>query len=283
MSIHVALNHVTRYSYDRPISLGPQVVRLRPAPHCRTRVLSYSMRVTPAKHFLNWQQDPQANHLARLVFPERTRELVIEVDLIAEMSVINPFDFFLEPSAEKIPLEYEPVLRRELTPYLEPLPASPRFEELLASVSREPRASVDFLVDLNRRVSELVRYVIRLEPGLQTPEETLEKGSGSCRDSAWLLVALLRRLGLRRARLRLRLPHPARRRPCLPRRPPAPADFRRLHVLVRGLPPRRRLDWPRSHLGLLAGGPLPLACSAEPCRPVTGYHGERPRSSSSTG
>ncbi len=101
MSIHVALNHKTQYKYDRPVLLGSQVVRLRPAPHCRTRILSYSLRVTPEKHFINWQQDPQSNFLARLVFSEKTREFVVEVDLVAEMSVLNPFDFFLEPSAER--------------------------------------------------------------------------------------------------------------------------------------------------------------------------------------
>src|SRR6185295_4318648 len=119
MSIHVALRHVTRYRYDRPVNLGPQVVRLRPAPHCRTRVLGYSLKVTPADHFQNWQQDPQSNYLARLVFHEPTRELGIEVELVAEMAVINPFDFFLEPDAEKFPFEYEPDLKRDLQPYLE--------------------------------------------------------------------------------------------------------------------------------------------------------------------
>ena len=136
MSIHVALHHVTHYHYDRLINLGPQVVRLRPAPHCRTRILSYSLRVEPAKHFINWQQDPQANYLARLVFPETTREFRIEVDLVAEMAVINPFDFFLEPHAEYYPFEYEPWQRVELAPYFRQEPLTPLFECYLAAVSR---------------------------------------------------------------------------------------------------------------------------------------------------
>ena len=118
MSIHVALNHVTHYRYDRLVGLSPQVVRLRPAPHCRTRILAYSLKVTPPDHFINWQQDPQANYLARLVFPDATRELKIEVDVVAEMSVLNPFDFFLTPYAEQFPFKYDSDERRELVPYL---------------------------------------------------------------------------------------------------------------------------------------------------------------------
>src|ERR1700686_3866850 len=125
MAIHVALTHTTEYQYDRPVSLSPHIIRLRPAPHCRTPILSYALRVTPRKHFINWQQDPHSNYLARLIFPERTRELSIEVDLVAEMSVINPFDFFLEPSAERSPLQYEPWLPRDLALYREVDPPGP--------------------------------------------------------------------------------------------------------------------------------------------------------------
>jgi transglutaminase-like putative cysteine protease len=176
--------------------LGPQIVRLRPAPHSRTPVLSYSMRVTPAKHFINWQQDPQSNFLARLAFPERTREFKVEVDLVAEMSVINPFDFFLEPQAENFPFQYEDRQIAELEPYLRRMPAAPRFRACLDAIDRTPRRTIDFLVELNANLSKEVRYLIRLEPGVQSPEETLTRASGSCRDSGWLLVQLLRHLGL---------------------------------------------------------------------------------------
>src|SRR6204780_312138 len=114
MAIHVALNHKTQYKYDRPIRLGAQVVRLRPAPHCRTPILAYSLKIAPKTHFINWQQDPQSNYLARLVFPEPTTEFSVEVDLVAEMAVLNPFDFFLEPEAQKFPFEYDHVLDHEL-------------------------------------------------------------------------------------------------------------------------------------------------------------------------
>ncbi len=246
MSLHIALHHRTHYRYDRLVTLGPQVVRLRPAPHCRTRILSYSLRVLPEPHFVNWQQDPQSNYLARLVFPEQTREFCVEVDLVAEMSVLNPFDFFLEPQAEKFPFHYDPTLDHELEPFQLKCPLSPKFKSYLDSVSRDalgenvtflnravvgrsrsdealtssqppaahdtqpagqslltstptqdtrPR-TIDFLVAFNQRIWKDIKYLIRLEPGVQTPDQTLATLSGSCRDSAWLLVQLFRHCGL---------------------------------------------------------------------------------------
>jgi len=196
MSIHVALKHVTRYRYDRPVQLGPQVVRLRPAPHCRTPILSYSLRIEPEQHFINWQQDPFANYLARLVFPEKTREFTVTVDLVAEMAVYNPFDFFLEPHAQAFPFAYDEAQQIELAPYLQAGPATPLLARYLSGIPRSEQPTIDFLVALNQRVQQSVSYLIRLEPGVQTPEKTLAKGSGSCRDSGWLLVELLRHLGL---------------------------------------------------------------------------------------
>ena len=200
MSIHVALNHVTHYRYDRLVGLSPQIVRLRPAPHCRTRILSYSMTVEPAEHFINWQQDAFSNYLARLVFPQPTAEFKVTVDLVAEMSVYNPFDFFLEPEAEVFPFGYDEGLQRELQPYLVPdastLGRCPNFQAFLASIDRSEQRTIDFLVGLNQRLQHDIRYLIRMEPGVQTPEQTLELGSGSCRDTGWLLVQTLRHLGL---------------------------------------------------------------------------------------
>jgi uncharacterized protein (DUF2126 family) len=196
MSIHVALHHKTEYRYDRAVSLSPHIVRLRPAPHCRTPILSYSLRITPGKHFINWQQDPHGNYLARLVFPDRTERLSIEVDLVAEMAVFNPFDFFLEPSAEAFPFQYEPWLGKELAPFLEVQATGPGLCEYLATIDLRRRRTVDFLVELNRRLASDIRYIIRLEPGVQTIEETLTGKSGSCRDTSWLLVQVLRHLGL---------------------------------------------------------------------------------------
>src|SRR6185369_13438774 len=152
MSIHVALNHITHYRYDRPIHLGPQVVRLRPAPHSRTRILSYSMRVEPATHFINWQQDPQSNYLARLVFPDKTTSFRIEIDLVAEMAVLNPFDFFLEPSAEHYPFKYEPEVATELARCMWKAAATVAFGADLARVSREKTPTYDFLVSLNQKL-----------------------------------------------------------------------------------------------------------------------------------
>ncbi|EGI77840.1 transglutaminase family protein [Hylemonella gracilis] len=196
MSIHAALQHVTHYKYDRPVQLGPQTVRLRPAPHCRSKIISYSLRVEPAQHFINWQQDPFANYQARLVFPDKTREFKVAIDLVVEMAVYNPFDFFLEPEAEHFPFSYNPALSEELAPYLVAAPLTPLLKQYLEGIDRQKRRTVDFLVALNQRLQTDIQYLIRLEPGVQTPEETLRKASGSCRDSGWLLVNLLRHCGL---------------------------------------------------------------------------------------
>jgi uncharacterized protein (DUF2126 family) len=196
MSILVGLHHATRYTYNRAVALGPQVVRLRPAPHCRTRIRSYSLTVTPAQHFVNWQQDPHGNWLARFVFPDKSNELSVTVDLTAEMEVINPFDFFVEPYAEKWPFSFPPELHEDLAAFMAPEPAGPLLTELTASIPRSERNTVDFLVDLNQRLQRMIRYLIRMEPGVQPPEETLRSAAGSCRDTAWLLVQLLRHIGL---------------------------------------------------------------------------------------
>ncbi len=196
MGIRVGLYHKTVYEYDRLVSLSPQIVRLRPAPHTRTPITSYSLRIEPKEHFINWQQDPQGNFLARLVFPKPTRRFSLEVDLTAEMTVINPFDFFLEPYAEKYPFQYENWEQRELEPFLQVPPATPRLKALLDSIDRSSAPSVAFLVNLNQRLQREIRYMIRTEPGVQTSDETLERASGSCRDTGWLLVETLRHLGL---------------------------------------------------------------------------------------
>ena len=273
MSIHVALNHVTHYRYDRLVTLSPQIVRLRPAPHCRTRILAYSLRVEPAEHFINWQQDPEANYLARLTFPEKTREFRLAVDLVAEMSVLNPFDFFLEPYAQQYPFEYDPGEQRELAPYLARLPATRHFAGYLESILRRHKSVVDFLVDLNLRLSRDVRYLIRMQPGVQTPEETLENASGSCRDSAWLLVQLLRHLGLA---ARFVSGYLIQLTPDVKSLdgPSGPAtDFTDLHAWCEVYLPGAGWIGFDPTSGLLAGeGHIPLACTPEPssAAPVTG-------------
>ena len=196
MAIHAAIHHLTHYRYDRPVLLGPQVIRLNPAPHSRTPVLSHSLKVSPSGHFANLQQDPYGNFLARFVFPEPVTELKIEVDLVADMTVYNPFDFFVEEAAEHWPFEYPQDIAPDLAIYRTPEPAGPALAALLAGIDRTPRNTVDFIVDLNARLQHEVRYLIRMEPGVQSPEETLTLRSGSCRDSSWLLVQIFRHLGL---------------------------------------------------------------------------------------
>jgi len=273
LSIHVALNHLTHYHYDRLVALSPQLIRLRPAPHCRTRILAYSLKVQPAEHFINWQQDPQSNYLARLVFPDRTRELRIEVDLVAEMAVLNPFDFFLTPYAEQFPFKYESNERRELVPYLVKAPATPLVASYLAAISRERRRTIDFLVGLNQRVAGDIRYVIRLEPGVQLPEETLAKRSGSCRDSAALLVQLVRHVGLAARFVSGYLIQLVPDVKALDGPVGANEDFTDLHAWCEVYLPGAGWIGFDPTSGLLAGeGHIPLACTPEPssAAPITG-------------
>lgn len=273
MSIHVALHHVTHYRYDRQVNLGPQVVRLRPAPHSRTPIHSYSLKVSPGEHFINWQQDPQGNYLARLVFPEKTNELKIEVDLVAEMAVFNPFDFFLEPYAEKIPFQYTEGEQRELAPYLAKLPETARFADYLGQIDRTPVRSVDFLVYLNQQLARDIHYGIRLEPGVQTPEETLEKASGSCRDSAWLLVQLLRHLGIAARFVSGYLVQLTADVKSLDGPSGAEQDFTDLHAWCEAYLPGAGWVGLDPTSGLFAGeGHIPVACSPEPssAAPISG-------------
>ena len=273
MSIHVALNHVTHYRYDRRVGLAPQVVRLRPAPHCRTPVLSYSLRVEPELHFINWQQDPFANYLARLVFPEKTADFRVTVDLVAQMAVYNPFDFFLEPGAEKFPFAYEAELRHDLLPYLVRGEQTPRLREFLATVDLREQRTIDFLVALNQRLQHEVRYLIRLEHGVQTPEQTLQLASGSCRDSGWLLVQVLRHLGLAARFVSGYLIQLKPDVPALDGPSGAEHDFTDLHAWCEVYLPGAGWIGLDPTSGLLAGeGHLPVACTPEPttAAPISG-------------
>src|ERR1700688_1022662 len=273
MSIRVALNHKTLYRYTRPVWLSPHVVRLPPAPHCRTPIPSYSLKVSPADHFINWQQDPYSNHLARLVFPTKTTEFSVEVDLIADLTVINPFDFFLEKSAQEIPFQYDPVVRRELIPYLKRRRVGPQLEALIAEARKEKIRANDFLVDVNRRIQKRIKYLIRLEPGIQSPEKTLTLGSGSCRDSAWLLVQILRNMGLAARFVSGYLIQLKPDVKSLDGPSGTTTDFTDLHAWAEVYLPGAGWVGFDATSGLMAGeGHIPLACTADPgnAAPVIG-------------
>jgi uncharacterized protein (DUF2126 family)/transglutaminase-like putative cysteine protease len=273
MPIHVALHHRSHYKYDRPVSHSAHVVRLRPAPHCRTPILSYSLKVEPKNHFLNWQQDPLGNYLARLIFLEKVDELLVEVDLVAEMAVYNPFDFFVEPGSEKIPFTYEESLRKQLAPFLEITPAGPLFEKFVDAIPKKCDSTIDFIVDLNQRVSKHIKYSIRLEPGVQPPENTLELCSGSCRDSGWLLVQVCRRVGLAARFVSGYLIQLAADVKALDGPSGAEHDFTDLHAWCEVYLPGAGWVGLDPTSGLLAGeGHLPLACSAFPsdAAPISG-------------
>jgi len=265
MSIHAALHHVTHYKYDRPVQLGPQVVRLRPAPHCRSNVISYSLRVEPAEHFVNWMQDPFANYQARLVFPEKTREFKVTVDLVVEMAVYNPFDFFLEPQAENFPFKYTQSQAEELAPYLVTEAPTPLLQAYLDKIDRKEQRTIDFLVGINQQVQQDVNYLIRMEPGVQTPEETLASGSGSCRDSGWLLVQLLRHCGLAARFVSGYLIQLTPDVKALDGPSGTTVDFTDLHAWCEVFLPGAGWIGLDATSGLLAGeGHIPLACTPTP-------------------
>ncbi|MDQ0136269.1 uncharacterized protein (DUF2126 family)/transglutaminase-like putative cysteine protease [Neorhizobium galegae] len=197
MSIKASIYHLTHYMYDKPVRLGPQIIRLKPAAHSRTKVLSHSLKVTPSNHFVNLQQDPYGNYLARFVFPDPVTEFKIEVDLVADMTVYNPFDFFVEEEAMKWPFAYPPELVEDLSIYMVPEPPEPALVDYLKTFDMSPgQPTVDMVVGINARLQQAIGYVIRMEPGVQTPEQTLTSALGSCRDTSWLLVQILRHLGL---------------------------------------------------------------------------------------
>ena len=277
MTIRIAINHNTYYKFDRPVNLSAHTIRLRPAAHTRTPIHSYSLKVKPENHFINWQQDPFGNFLASCVFPEKTTELAVEVEVIADMTVINPFDFFLEEFAEEFPFKYPERLKKDLTLYLEKAESSELFDALIEKVDTTPRRTIDFLVHVNQLVEQEVEYLIRMEPGVQTPEETLKRGKGSCRDSAWLLAQLLRHFGLA-ARfasgylVQLTADEKSLDGPSGPE-----ADFTDLHAWCEVYLPGAGWVGLDPTSGLFAGeGHIPLACTPEPstAAPIDGFTDE---------
>ena len=265
MNIRVALNHNTHYTFDRQVNLSTHVVRLRPAAHSRTHIHSYSLKVTPEAHFINWQQDAFGNYLARLVFPEKTDKFSIEVEVIADMTVINPFDFFLEDYAEEFPFYYEKQLKKELAPYLTKDKHGKLFANAVKAAPKKKQHTIDFLVAVNQIVQEKIAYSVRMEPGVQTPEDTLKLAIGSCRDSAWLLVQMLRHLGLAARFTSGYLVQLTSDEKSLDGPSGPEADFTDLHAWCEVYLPGAGWVGMDPTSGLFAGeGHIPLACTPDP-------------------
>ncbi|MCR8668196.1 transglutaminase family protein [Aestuariibaculum sp. M13] len=273
MALKIVISHKTKYKYDRPVSLSPHIFRLRPAPHSRTPIESYSIKIEPKEQFFNWQQDPFGNYVARLVFPEKTKELSVDVEIIADLQTINPFDFFVEEYAEEYPFKYDKTVKKELLPYLEITDDGPLLKKFLKTVDYTPRKTIFFLIDINRKIYEYLNYNIRMEPGVQSCEETLKLKNGSCRDYAWLLVQALRHLGFG-ARfvsgyiVQLKSDEKSLDGPSGPEE-----DFTDLHAWAEVYIPGAGWIGFDATSGLLAGeGHIPLACtpSFESAAPVVG-------------
>ena len=251
MAIRVALTHSSRYRYDRDGQLQPHVVRLRPAPHCRTPILAYSLRITPEDHFLNWQQDPVRQLPGAAGLPQAGARADVEVDLVAEMTAINPFDFFVEEYAENLPLPVRGLagaragaLQRRRG---RPTRGSARSSRRCTASTRAPDAATSTSSSTSTATSHsALRYDMRMEPGVFEPEETLVRGHGSCRDFAWLEVELLRRLGYA---ARFVSGYSIQLKPDVKPLDGGPAgvaeDIADLHAWVEVYLARRRLDRPR--------------------------------------
>ncbi len=277
MALHVALTHRTQYVYDRLTGLGPQIVRLRPAAHSRTPILSYSLNIEPKDHFINWQQDPFGNYLARLVFQEQTREFKVVVDLVADMATINPFDFFVDEYAKEWPFTYDAELKDELAPYLKASEPGPLLASYIRGLKIEGETSLDFIWALNQQLQRDIGYLIRMEPGVQTPEETLKKRSGSCRDSGWLLVHILRHYGLAARFVSGYLIQLKADVKSLDGPSGTDHDFTDLHAWAEVYLPGAGWIGLDPTSGLFAGeGHIPLAATPSPqsAAPVTGMHDE---------
>lgn len=277
MAIRVALHHKTSYQFDRLVSLSPHEVRLRPAAHARTPILSYSLTVSPKNHFINWQQDPYGNYIARFVFPEKVQALSFTVDLVADMTVINPFDFFVEKYAEHFPFKYTDQQTLELNAYLKPDPMGPLLKDWVNKVEKElvtqNLSTANFLVAINQALQKEIGYLVRMEPGIQTPEETLTNKTGSCRDSAWLLVQICRHLGLAARFVSGYLIQLTADIEALDGPSGTKVDFTDLHAWTEVFVPGAGWIGLDPTSGLLTGeGHIPLACTALPssAAPVTG-------------
>jgi transglutaminase-like putative cysteine protease len=277
MSVTVALNHTTRYCYNPPAGLSPQTIRLRPSPHCRTPIHEYSLAISPEIYSLHWIQDPQGNYLARVIFSAPITEFKVEVNLIAELSSHNPFDFFVEDYATNFPFIYDETIQDEIAPYLKNLgDTGPQWNEFIETVDANPRQSIHFLVDLNQKLNQAIEYSMRMEPGIQTPEFTLAKRMGSCRDSSWLLINVLRHFGFA-ARFVSGYLIQLKADQENPDLPPGPTeDSADLHAWTEVFLPGAGWIGLDPTSGLLSGeGHIPLASSPNPvsAAPITGSAG----------
>jgi uncharacterized protein (DUF2126 family)/transglutaminase-like putative cysteine protease len=276
MTIKVAISHKTTYRFDRVVDIAPHIVRLRPAPHSRTPIESYSLKVQPDSHFINWQQDPFANYLARLVFPERAKLLSFDVELVADMTVINPFDFFLDESAEKFPFKYDKALKHDLAPYLVISEKGKRLQAFLERIDRSRMPTINFITQVNALVQQEICYLVRMEPGVQTCEQTLTCKTGSCRDSAWLLVQIFRHMGLAARFVSGYLVQLVADVKSLDGPSGPTADFTDLHAWTEVYLPGAGWVGLDPTSGLLAAeGHIPLACTPDPvsAAPITGATG----------
>ncbi|MGI9212205.1 MAG: transglutaminase family protein, partial [Methylococcaceae bacterium] len=207
MSTLVALLHHIEQTYGSRRTVPTHWLRVRPAPHTRPDITAYTIKVTSEPHFLNWVRDPFENYIARLDLPEPVASLGLTVELLADLTPINPFDFLTEPEAAHYPFDYSEQTRKELAPYLNMPPPGSRLTAWLKRLDRSPGYIVEVLSRINKTVHEQVKR-LGLDwspafPGMESStvggialEEVLISGGFSPWQAAWLLTLTCRHLGL---------------------------------------------------------------------------------------
>ncbi|GAB3277277.1 hypothetical protein GCM10027347_51190 [Larkinella harenae] len=273
MAIRVALDHHTQYNYDRMVFLSSHLIRLKPAAHSRAAIESYSLTIEPANHVLHWQQDPFGNFIARVDFTDAVQTMTIQVQVVARLEPVNPFDFFVDTDAATFPFEYNAQLKKDLAPYLDYSEPGPYLDQWVRQVDQTKRDTVDFLIRLNQQLYQAITYTERLQSGVQTAEETLQRAIGSCRDSGWLLVQILRHLGLAARFVSGYLAQVAADEPAVQKQANAVENTLALHAWAEVYIPGAGWIGLDPTSGVLATeGHIPLACTPQPsaAAPVTG-------------
>lgn len=188
--------HHTQYNFSKPVQASPHIIRLNPTLNYKNKILEHSLQVFPEVFHQNNHLDVYGNPISRLVFLSKIEFLTVEVKMKVEVQDINPFDFFLSLAIENYPFKYPNSVQSYLQSYLEVVDDEVIEHWLKSKNPPKQHKTLDYVTSLNKLVHQHLNYTVRLEPGVYSPKETIEKGGGSCRDYSWLLVNMYRMHGI---------------------------------------------------------------------------------------